>query len=141
MAWSNGFPRDSINSSFVEYFDYGEEGLEIEEFLEESQQLEEQRLEEELERIEHQLEERDRIFEKHREELETRLEWYLDRLEKAYKLTGPVDELKHKIEDFYRLIRDERLQHWRDRQELEKERRELLNELRELEDTDIGDLL
>lgn len=98
-------------------------------------------MEAELERIERQLEAREVIFESNREELESKLEWYLDRLENAYKTTGDVEELKEKITEFYDLLREERVRHWRDRQELEKERRELLRELSELEEIDISKLL
>lgn len=127
----------------MEYFEYGEQdfGFDVEEFLRESQEQQEDRLETELERIEEQLEERDTIFEQHSEDLESKLDWYLDRLEKAYKMTGDVDELKEKVTEFYELLREERVRHWRDKQELEKERREMLRELNELEETDISQLL
>jgi len=124
----------------MEYFDYGAD-LDIEEFLQESQEQQERQLEAELERIEQQLEEREEIFEKHREDLESKLDWYLDRLKQAYRTMGDVEDLKEKVEEFYDLLREERVRHWRDKQELEKERRELLRELRELEDTDLSELL
>jgi len=124
----------------VEYFDYGTD-LDIEEFLRESQEQQERHLEAELERIEQQLEKREDIFEKHREDLESKLDWYLDRLKQAYRTMGEVEDLKEKVEEFYDLLREERVRHWRDKQELEKERRELLRELRELEDTDLSELL
>ncbi|WP_436935721.1 hypothetical protein [Halovenus marina] len=125
----------------MEYFEYGNKDLDVEEFLKQSHDRQELRLEEELNRIEQQLEEREAIFEQHREDLESKLDWYLERLEKAYKLTGNVDELKQKVTEFYNLLREERVQHWRDKQELEKERRELLRELNELEETDLTQLL
>jgi len=124
----------------VEYFDYGAD-LDIEEFLRESQEQQECHLEAELERIEQQLEEREEIFEKHQEDLESKLDWYLDRLKQAYRTMGDVEDLKEKVDEFYDLLREERVRHWRDKQELEKERRELLRELRELEDTDLSELL
>jgi hypothetical protein len=125
----------------VEYFEYGTQGFDVEEFLRESNRKQERHLEEELERIERQLEAREVIFESNRGELESKLEWYLDRLENAYKTTGDVEELKEKITEFYDLLREERVRHWRDRQELEKERWELLKELSELEEIDISKLL
>jgi len=124
----------------VEYLEYDHD-FDIEEFLEESQRQQENRLEEELERIERQLEERERIFEQHREDLESKLDWYLERLENAYKRAGNVEELKDTVTEFYELLREERVRHWRDKQELEQERRELLRELNELEDTDLDQLL
>ncbi|MXR52398.1 hypothetical protein GRX03_12385 [Halovenus sp. WSH3] len=127
----------------MEYFEYGGQdfGFDVEEFLRQSQRKQEQRLETELERIERQLEEREAIFEEHQEDLQSKLDWYLDRLEKAYKLTGDVDELKQKVNEFYNELREERVRHWRDKQELEKERREMLRELEELEEEDITRLL
>jgi trichohyalin len=131
----------------VEYFDYGVEnlntGFDVGEFLEKSQQHQEQRLEQQLERIKSQLEERDRIFEENRDELESKLDWYLDRLQEEYNSVGPesVDELKGKIEEFYELMREEKRKHWRDRQELEQEWRELRGELDELEDTRVDDII
>jgi trichohyalin len=127
----------------MEYFEYGEKDFDfdVEEFLRDSQEQQEDRLEAELERIEQQLEERETIFEQHRGDLESKLNWYLDRLEQAYKTTGDVDELKEKVTEFYELLREERVRHWRDKQELEKERREMLRELDELEETDIPQLL
>lgn len=125
----------------MKYFEYGTEDFDVEEFLRESNRQQEQHLESELERIEKQLDEREMIFNKHLEEIDSKLEWYLERLEKAYKTTGNVEELKQKVSEFYDLLRDERVRHWRDKQELEKERRELLRELSELEDIDISELL
>jgi trichohyalin len=127
----------------MKYFEYGDPGLgfDIRKFLQKSQEQQERHLETELERIEQQLDEREAIFEKHREDLESKLEWYLDRLRNAYKTTGDVEPLKEKVDEFYDLLREERVQHWRDRQELEQERCELLRELRELEDTDLSKLL
>jgi trichohyalin len=123
----------------VEYFDYGTEnldpGFDVEEFLEQSQRNQEQRLEQQLEQINKQLEERDRIFEENRNELESKLDWYLERLQEEYNSVRPesVDELKGKIEEFYELLRVEKRRHWRDRQELEQERRKLLRELDEID--------
>ncbi len=73
----------------MEYFDYSEDFLEsgealdfdIESFLEESQELEQQRLEEELERIDQQLEQREEIYNETTRELESKLDWYVDRLQ------------------------------------------------------------
>lgn len=131
----------------MEYFDYGTEnldtGFDVEEFLEQSQQHQEQQLEQQLERIKEQLEERDRIFEENRDEIESKLDWYLERLQDEYNSVGSesVDDLKEKIEEFYELLRVEKRKHWRDRQELEQERRELRRELDELADSSFDDIL
>jgi len=121
----------------VRYFDYeqiddGEssfplEGFDVDEFLEESQHQEEERLEREVEQIFEQLEERDRIHEEALTELESKLEWYIDRLEELYfrGLQEGKEDLKERIKEFYREIRLEKREWWRDRQKLEKERRQL----------------
>jgi uncharacterized protein YbaP (TraB family) len=138
----------------IDYFDYPEaesaafEGtadwdLDIEEFLEQSQKLERQRLEEELQRIDQQLERREEIQSQTVDELESEIEWYQERLIKQYKRnsTEQIERLKQNIREFYRELREERHQSWRDRQQLEQERRDLLRELRELEDDLSFDLL
>ena len=114
------------------------QGFDVANFLERSQESERQRLEEELERINRQLEERDRIHREVLDELESKLDWYTDRLETLYKQSreknGKREKLKTQIEEFYREIREEKQSHWRDRQELEKRRRELIRELEETEE-------
>jgi trichohyalin len=112
--------------------------LDIAEFLEQSQQQEKQRLEKELSQIEHQLTERDRLHEELIEEIESKLDWYLERLDTLYKQNrgrnGERDDLKKKIDEFYREIREQKQQHWQDRQKLEKERRDIIRELEELDE-------
>jgi trichohyalin len=128
----------------VEYFEYEStdtDELDVEQFLTESHERQEKRLQEELARIEEQLSEREEIFETHQSELESKLEWYIERLENAYRQRRDPEDLKQRIEEFYRLLRQERVKHWRDRQELEQERRELLRELDEIADADLSDLL
>lgn len=118
--------------------------FDVESFLEASQEREEERLEQELERIEEQLEEREAIREQHIAEVEGKLEWYVDRLERLYKQVSSrdeIEELKQRITGFYEEIRRERRQGWQDKKELEQERRELLRELAELEDTNLDKLL
>ena len=134
----------------MDYFDYPEaqpdtfEGttdwdFDIEKFLEQSQDLERQRLEEELQRIDQQLERREEIQDETVGELESMIEWYKERLIKQYKRnsTKQIEELKQSIREFYRELREEHRHSWRDRQQLEQERRNLLRELREIEDDDL----
>jgi len=104
---------------------------------------EQDRLEEELERIERQLDAREAIREENLEELESKLEWYIDRLEMLYKRsgTGDTDELKERITELYGEIRLERRRAWMDKQELARERRELLGELATLHDDRIFELI
>jgi trichohyalin len=123
----------------VDYFDYNEStGFDVEEFLEQSQEREKQRLESELEKIERQLEERNQLHEEIVEELESKLDWYIDRLELLYKQNrgkdGSRKDLKAKVEEFYREIRQEKQNAWREKQKLEKERRQLLRDLDELDE-------
>ena len=133
-----------LPSFLVEYFEYDsnpEAEIDVERFLRESTSRQEQRLEQELARIEEQLSERKEIFESHRSELESKLDWYIERLETAYRQRRDPEDLKQRVEEFYRLLRQERVKHWRDRQELEQERRQLLRELDEISDADLTELL
>jgi len=134
----------------MDYFDYPEAqpdtfeelanwDLDIEKFLEQSQDLERQRLKEELQRIKQQLERREEIQDETVDELESTIEWYKERLMKQYKRnsTKQIEELKQNIREFYRELREERRHNWCDQQQLEQERRNILRELRELEDDDL----
>ena len=123
--------------------DYLGDDWDLDQFLEENQGNQRQRLETELERIQDQLDRRDEINEEVLDELGSKLDWYLERLEDEYHTHGSsnVDELKSEIKRFYSLIRDEKQQHWTDKQRLERERRELLRELNELEGFEFQDLL
>jgi len=129
----------------VDYLDYLEstdgtqfQDFDVADFLEQSQKNERQRLKKELELINRQLEERDRIHQETLDELESKLDWYTDRLEILYKQSRGKNEkrekLKTQIKEFYREIREEKQSHWRDRQELEQDRRDIIRELNELED-------
>ena len=123
-------------------FDY-DQGFDVEEFLDESQELEEARLEDALEEVNKQLERRKELHEETVCELESKLEWYIDRLERLYKQSrgrgGRRERLKSKIEGFYEDIREENLRNWRDRQELERQRRELLQSLDEVSNSFLAD--
>jgi len=123
--------------------DYLRDDWDLDQFLEENQEQQRQRLETELERIQDQLNRRDEINEEVLDELGSKLDWYLQRLEDEYRTRGKsnVDELKSEVKRFYALIRDEKQQHWNDKQRLERERRQLLRDLKEVEEFDIQDLL
>jgi len=123
--------------------DYLRDDWDLDQFLEENQEQQRQRLETELERIQDQLNRRDEINEEVLDELGSKLDWYLQRLEEEYRTRGKsnVDELKSEVKRFYALIRDEKQQHWNDKQRLERERRQLLRDLKEVEEFDIQDLL
>jgi hypothetical protein len=123
--------------------DYLGDDWDLDQFLEENQENQRQRLEAELDRIQDQLDRRDEINEEVLDELGSKLDWYLERLEDEYRTHGTsnVDELKSEVKRFYALIRDEKQQHWNDKQRLERERRQLLRDLKEVEEFDFQDLL
>jgi len=124
--------------------DYLGDDWDLDQFLEENHEHQRQRLETELERIQDQLDRRDEINEEVLDELGSKLDWYLERLEDEYRTPGAsnVAELKSEIKRFYSLIRNEKQQHWKDKQELEKVRRQLLREIDELTaDEDLFELL
>jgi ElaB/YqjD/DUF883 family membrane-anchored ribosome-binding protein len=132
----------------MEYRDYWEDldlsssGFSVEEFLQQEQRSEQERLEQELKRVEDLLEERREIHSETVEELESKLDWYVERLEDLYHSFGAVDEdekreLKGKIEEFYSDLRREKRNQWRDRIELEMELREVERSLEELEDEEL----
>ena len=138
----------------MDYFDYSESHedffdqgagsweLDVEEFLEQSQQQERQKLQQELQRIGRQLDRREGLHEETVSELESKVEWYSDRLEQLRNQFsgkhGEREKLKDRIQAFYTELRREKRNNWRDRQELEQERREIL---RELTDVKMDDLL
>ena len=137
----------------MDYFEYSEEpsdlfgrktgswDWDVEEFLERSQEQERQKLEHELQRIGRQLDRRNELHEETVEELESKLDWYSDRLKQLYTQFsgkhGEREKLKDRIEEFYTELRRENRSNWRDRQELEQERREILRELTEVKMNDL----
>lgn len=129
----------------AEYFEYNEfdqtQNWSVEGLVEDSLEAEKSRLEDSLERIRELLEEREEVRETHLDKLSSKLDWYIQRLETLRRRPGSQPrreaDLKEHIEKFYDEIRKERRVSWRDRQELEAERRELLQELGEAEDTDL----
>lgn len=128
---------------YQEYWDNLDD-FDVEGFLRQEQENEQERLEQELERVEQLLEERVQIHLEAVEELESKLDWYLERLEQAYRLSGgdqqKIRELKTKVENFYSELRTEKRQQWRDKIELEMELREVESALEEVEDQSIIDL-
>lgn len=118
----------------------------VDRFLNESRDQQQARLEDELDRITVQLEDRDALHAEIVEGLEWQIGRYLDRLEQLYrsrtgKRDGERDRLRSRIAACRQDLREERRAHWRDRQELEQERRTLLHELAEIEDTDVSEVL
>lgn len=124
----------------MDYLEYLEDldihGFDVEEFLREEQQGERERLERELERIEELLSEREEIHLNSVSELESKLDWYVERLEDLYRGIGGAPEeekqrLKSRIEEFYSELRKEKRNQWRDKIELEAELREIERSLEE----------
>jgi ElaB/YqjD/DUF883 family membrane-anchored ribosome-binding protein len=110
----------------------------VEDFLREEQQSEQERLEQELKRIEDLLSEREEIHSESVSELESKLDWYVERLEDLYRGFGggqkeEKESLKTKIEGFYTELRREKRNQWRDKIELEMELREVEHALEEIE--------
>lgn len=116
--------------------------VDIEQILERSKEQQQGWLEAELERIHEQLERREAIHERIIDELERKLDQYTDRLERLYKhglgLDGTRERLQNRIDCFYEDLREEHRSHWRDKQKLEAERREVLRELDEVTGEYIG---
>ena len=117
----------------------------VDQFLERSQRHHNDRLANELNRIDEQLEERDAIHTEIVDELEWKIKRYTDRLEHLYntgigKQDGTRERVKDRITSFQEQLREEHRDHWRDRQELERERRTILRELAELEE-DLSELI
>jgi trichohyalin len=118
----------------------------VEQFLEQSQTQQQERLEQELARIKEQLDRRDAIHTAIVDELEWQVERYTDRLKKLYRhgtgrIDGTRDQVKDRIAEFQHALWGEQRDHWRDRQELEQERREIRRELQELAEKSVSELV
>jgi DNA repair exonuclease SbcCD ATPase subunit len=131
----------SLIMEYQEYwnnFDLSRREFDVERFLRQEQGEERRRLEKDLERIEDLLEEREDIHSENVDELQSKLDWYVERLEQEYRSFGldreTLDHLKSKIEQLYSELRREKRQQWRDKIELEKERREIERTIEEIED-------
>jgi ElaB/YqjD/DUF883 family membrane-anchored ribosome-binding protein len=91
------------------------------------------------------LSEREEIHLNSVSELESKLDWYVERLEDLYRGIGGAPEeekqrLKSRIEEFYSELRKERRNQWRDKIELEAELREIERSLEEIESESISEL-
>lgn len=118
----------------------------VDQFLDRSQHQHQERLAAELGRIEDQLDEREAIHEEIVAELEWQIDRYTDRLDRLHgtgrgKQDGTRDQVRERLATFQRELREERRAHWRDRQELERERRDLLRELAAMENDVLSEFL
>ena len=132
----------------MEYFDYGEvqafdTGFDVEEFLERSKKRQQRQIERKLDRVDKLLENREKIHEDAVTELESKLDWYIERLEDLYRrgLGGDKEELKQRIEQFYTELRELERKHWLDTRELELQREEIEQELQDADLDDVLDLI
>jgi DNA repair exonuclease SbcCD ATPase subunit len=139
----------------VDYTEYAEdifdnhgawEDMDIHELLTRTRDATKERLERELERIKGELDERETIHHSIVEDLKGKVDWYVNQLQALYTGFSVVDEdrsdrLKQEIRSFYQKLRDEQRDHWRDRQRLERERRDLIHQLEELDDDALKYLL
>lgn len=131
----------------MDYVDYTLDpaDLDMQELLDYAQEQERQRVAAELQEIEQALAARDDLHDRIVDDLETKLDWYVDRLRLLYKRFqgkhGTRDRLKTRIEAIYEALRTERRVHWRDRQDLLADRRELRRERCELDDESLQRLL
>ena len=118
----------------------------VDQLLDQAQQHQRERLEQELERIADQLDRRSEIHDKIVDELEWKRQRYTDRLEELYRQgrgqhDGTRQRLKDRIEEFSQALREERREHWQDRQQLERERRDVLRELDKATNEVLSDFL
>jgi len=125
----------------------GAEDIDATEILEQSRGTQQDVLQRELERIEDQLDERDRLYREVRDDLTSRIKRYRNELQQARSRPfggneARREELKDEIEALSVELRQERRDHWMDRQRLEQERRDVLRQLdRIVEDDVIENLL
>lgn len=121
----------------MDHFEYAQDLADVEALLEQSWEHERQQIQTELQQLDEQLETREEIHDQTVDELETELDAYIERLELLYKRSqgkhGERAQVKARIESLSEALRVERRAHWRDRQDLQTERRELRRELRTLE--------
>ncbi|MDZ7688601.1 MAG: hypothetical protein U5J64_07765 [Halobacteriales archaeon] len=134
----------------MEYFDYSvpdepfqtdtpDSWNDIERLLQKSQTGERQRLEKKLQEIDRHLEKRRSIHGDIINDLDHRIEEYEEELRvQKRQFHGPTetDRLEELLSELKEKRQERRLEHWRDIQELEQERRQLLFELEELEDAE-----
>jgi trichohyalin len=114
--------------------------------VQELEQRDRDQLAKDLARINEQLEQRDELNSDLLEDLHRSHEWYRDQLHTLYrrgrgKQDGERDRIKERIADLERAIRHERREHWQDRQQLERERREVLRDLAALEADRLSEIL
>lgn len=115
--------------------------LDLEGLLTESRQQEQKRIDTELCQIERRLNQRTRIHENVVADLEEAIRNEKQRLNRLQRPFPPKDRIINQeryIRDLKQKLQEIRQAHWRDREQLERERRGLCRELAELRDTDLS---
>lgn len=140
---------------WMEYFDYeaasasgdaGESWEEIKELLEESEQRQKERLAQEILLIGRQLERQGEINEKTVDGIVRQIEQCVEELRQIYRgpFGGDKDaskEVEERLAELYAELRNVYRQRWIDRQGLEKELRDIIRRLNEMDDENISELL
>jgi chromosome segregation ATPase len=145
-----------------EYFDYDavdvdpnqdpdlkrdpDDWAEIASFLDETRQQQLDRLRAKLGRIEQQIDDRYQVFEQTRSEIEDRIRKPAATLERLYGLpsTGPEqrkEELKEELSRLYSRLAETRRRCWQDIQQLEEQKRAVLEELDAVQDESLEEFL
>lgn len=112
--------------------------------LSKEQKEEEQRIETELKEIESQLENRERIHETATRDLEEDIRQEENRLEQLQRPFPSADELdnqRRRVRELEQRLQEAHRTHWRDSQQLHREKRRLQRELAELKDTNLSAFL
>lgn len=120
-------------------FDHDASWDEVQEWLDRASDQRREWLEQELEQVEEQLERRDELYRETVDQLESRIAKYTKEIKRSYKrsLGGRGEkrqELKEELDQLYTELRKAKRKHWRDRQDLEQERRDILSKHAELDE-------
>lgn len=141
----------------MEYFEYPADGGDydasslswerIRGLLDQSDDQKRQRLRNELERIEDQIQHREDLYQEAVDRIQCEIDRYTSTLQTMYNRTfggGPEvrEPVKEALATLYSDLHREKRQHWQDLQSLEQERRDILHQLEELDETpSLRDLL
>lgn len=137
-------PLDYIVQDSVDYNLYTQSSWDdVDGFLEQSILNEKQRLEQQLQQIYRQLEERNQIHNQKMDSIESEIRKQTDRLESAERGPGNNDiNIRHRLEELYTQKWEAEQSLWRDKQDLLGEKRNLMRELQELDESkDLEELL
>jgi len=124
-------------SDSVDYEIYSQSSWnDIDGFLEQSIRNEKERLEQQLQQIYRQLDDREEIHEEKIESIESEIFRQKERLDSAERRPGNDDvQVRERLKELYREKRKAKEAVWEDKQDLLQEKRSLVRELRELEES------